>query len=73
MLEKEQGRKKKGGRRRRRREGGSSGRPSVVCEYDYISIDACIVQFGERGGRPGVATTGVTQLPPLTWSSPVVA
>ena len=31
-------------------------RPSVVCEYDYISIDACIVQFG-RGMATGVTST----------------
>ena len=27
--------------------------PSVVCEYDYISIDACIVQIGEGNGNRG--------------------
>ena len=42
-----------------RKEGGlrpSVVRPSVVCEYDYISIDACIVQFG-RGMATGVTST----------------
>ena len=54
MLEKEQERRKEGGN-----EGGGRApcvRPSVVCEYDYISIDACIVQFG-RGMATGVTST----------------
>ena len=51
MLEKEQERRKERGR-----EGGREGRkkaPFVVCEYDYISIDACIVQIGEGNGNRG--------------------
>ena len=40
-------------------EGGEGGRRAplgsvVVCEYDYISIDACIVQFGGGEGAQGL-------------------
>ena len=39
-----------GGREGRKR---GSVRSFVVCEYDYISIDACIVQIGEGNGNRG--------------------
>ena len=60
MLEKEQREERREGERVS--EGGREGRKRgsvrsfVVCEYDYISIDACIVQFGERGMATGVTT-----------------
>ena len=52
--ERERGRE--GGREGEReggREGGRKKAPFVVCEYDYISIDACIVQIGEGNGNRG--------------------
>ena len=42
-----------------RQEGGEEEglRSLVVCEYDYISIDACIVQLEGRGMATGVITS----------------